>query len=342
MTAYWRIRLTNAEGEFTRRAWDRNETGIWYGAWTSNDFEAASSQSSASGEIAAQLSALPAQRELGWNVSASYVDTAWRFKNISDEDWVVVYLSHTKEIALAKVHGPLRSDPNHPLNSRGGEFFKYRTIRDKKTFKLSRLPDAYWLLRSQGQSNVFRFNSMREHVRLLAEHMNEAGVNRAFSEKPFNELLDLLGAFAWESFCYAYLLWEEDFVPTGLSVGRTLPTVDIIGRRRNGSRIIAQCKKHPTAQSIDCEFLTLSESLAPEDTAFYFAYGGCTNEAPNNIRVIDRTDVLQWAETKNGQLYRRLLLGDALASSAPVTSSNPFPSRSVADELKLTVFGERV
>src|SRR5258705_12946236 len=32
MTAYWRIRLTNAEGEFTRRAWDRNETGIWYGA----------------------------------------------------------------------------------------------------------------------------------------------------------------------------------------------------------------------------------------------------------------------------------------------------------------------
>src|SRR5262245_20449147 len=83
MTAYWRIRLI-AESECTRRAWDRNETGIWYGAWTPADFEAASSRSSTDGEIAAHLNTFPAQRDLGWEVDASYAGTARRFQNIPD------------------------------------------------------------------------------------------------------------------------------------------------------------------------------------------------------------------------------------------------------------------
>ena len=143
MAAYWRMRL-NAEdyGEFSRRAWDRNEIGVWYGAWTADDLEAASSRSSTRGEIAADLNALQAQRDLGWDVSTNWVDTAQRFKRISDEDWVVLYLSDTQEIGLAKVQGPLRSDPKHPLNLNDGELFKYRRISDKKTFKLLRLPDA--------------------------------------------------------------------------------------------------------------------------------------------------------------------------------------------------------
>jgi hypothetical protein len=336
MTAYWRIRLSNGEGEFTRRAWDRNETGIWYGAWTPADFEVASSRSSTDGEIAAHLNTVQAQRDLGWQVSASYVGTARRFKNIS-EDWVVLYLSDTQDIALAKVRGPLRSDPNHPLNQKCGELFKYREICHKKTFKLSKLPDAYRLIPAQGRSNVYQLHSMREHVRLLADHLNEDAINRAYSEKPFDELLDLLGASAWESFAVAYLIWEEDFVPTGLSIGRTLPIVDIVGRRRNGSHIFAQCKKHRTAQAIDLDFRKLSESLAPDDTAFYFAYGGCVNETPNGIRVIDRQYALDWAETKNGQLYRRLLLGDALTSSAPPTASKTLSSSLVGDAFKVPV-----
>jgi len=197
-----------------------------------------------------------------------------------------------------------------------GELFKYRRICDKKTFRLSRLPDAYWLLAAQGRSNVHQFNNIWEHVKLLAEHVNEDAINRAFGQRPFDELLDLLGASAWESFCFAYLIWEEDFVPTGLSTGRTLPTGDIVGRRRNGSRIVAQCKKHPTEQPIEPEFRKLSESLAIEDTAFYFAYGGCSEEVPNSVRVIDRKFALQWADSENGQLYRKLLLGDALTSNA--------------------------
>jgi hypothetical protein len=313
MSTYWRVRLKAGEyGDFSRRAWDRDEIGIWYGAWTPDDFDAASSQSSAGSDIAAKLSALKAQRDLEWDVSAGYVDTARRFKNISDEDWVLIYLNDKREIGLAKVQGPLRASLKHPLNLDSGEIFKYRRIRDKKTFRLSRLPDAYRLLPTQGMSNVYQLQSMREHVRILAEYQNEEAVNQAFREKPFDEMLDMLGASAWESFCFAYLIWEEGFVPTGLSTGRTLPTVDIIGRRRNGSRILAQCKKHPTAQSIDPEFLKLSETLTPDDSAFYFAYGGCSEEAPRNIRVMDRKFALRWADTENGQLFRSLLLGDVL------------------------------
>jgi hypothetical protein len=285
--------------------------------------EAASSRSSDSSEIAADLSALQAQRNLEWDVSARYVDTARRFKDISDEDWVVIYLSDTQEIGLAKIRSPLCFEAKHPLNLDNGELFKYRLIRDKKTFRLLSLPDAYWLLPTQGRGNVHQFNNMREHVRLLAEHLNEDAVNRAISQKPFDEMLDVLGASAWESFCFAYLIWEEGFVPTGLSTGRTLPTVDIIGRRRNGSRILAQCKKHPTEQPVDPEFRRLSKNLTHDDTAFYFAYGGCTEEANSNIRLIDRKIALQWAESENGQLYRRLLLGDVMPPSTPATASPP-------------------
>jgi hypothetical protein len=315
MPAYWRVRLKvrseSGERELSRSAWDRDEVGIWYGAWTPQDLEAANSRSSNRMEIAASLTELRAQRDLGWKVTASYVDTARRFKDISDEDWVVLYLSDKQEIGLAKAKGPLCFDRSHPLNSEG-EIFKYRKISEKKTFKLSKLPDAYRLLPAQGRSNVHQFHSMSEHVRLLAENLNEDETNREFSQKPFDELLDVLGASAWESFCFAYLIWEEGFVPTGLSIGRTLPTVDIIGRRRNGSRILAQCKKHPTQQPIDPDFRTLADSLAPKDTAFYFAYGGCNEEAPSNVRVIDREIAIQWTKTENGQLFRQLLLGDAL------------------------------
>jgi hypothetical protein len=318
---YWRIRLnTQGQGEFSRRAWDRNEVGVWYGAWTVNDLDAAFSRSSNLAGLASNLNALPAQRNLGWNVTTNYVGTAQRLKSIPEDDWVVLYLSDTREIALAKVQGPLCSDPKHPFNLGDGQVFKYRKLSAKKTFDLLRLPDAYRLLPAQGRGNVHQFGGMLEHVRLLAGHQNEDAVNLAFIQKPFDELLDVLGASAWESFCFAYLIWEEGFVPTGLSIGRTLPTVDLVGRRRNGSRIFAQCKKHPTKQPIDEEFRKLSETLASGDTAFYFAYGGTSEGFDSNIRLVDRAFALQWAETVNGQLYKRLLLGDAIKSSGPAAA----------------------
>src|SRR5581483_6676759 len=69
---YWRIRMR--EGEFStdhsQEAWDRNEVGIWYGAWSAEDFAKAES----SKDVAAYLSKLPEQRALGWPVNSHYVE----------------------------------------------------------------------------------------------------------------------------------------------------------------------------------------------------------------------------------------------------------------------------
>jgi hypothetical protein len=152
---------------------------------------------------------------------------------------------------------------------------------------------------------------MWEHVKILAEHQNEKSVARFIRKRPFDELLDLLGASAWESFSFAYLILEEDFLPTGLSIGRTLPMADIVGRRKsNGSRIVAQCKKGHHPVSIESDFRELATSLGFGGTAYFFAYGGCYGDVPSNIRVIDRTSALRWAQSGKGKLYRELLLGD--------------------------------
>ena len=93
------------------------------------------------------------------------------------------------------------------------------------------------------------------------------------------------------------LILEKDFVPTRLSTGRTLPTADIVGRRKSdGCHIVAQCKKDATPQPVDPDFLSVSESLALNDAAYYFAYGGWVGEVPKNLQVIDRAFALRWAE----------------------------------------------
>jgi hypothetical protein len=292
--------------DFTRDAWDRGEVGVWYGAWSARDLEDALAENSS--DPSAYLKELPSQLALGW--SSLDVGPAVRFRNITSNDWVVIFLRKDQEIGLAQVCSELNSLPDHPLNT-NGEVFKYRKITNQKTFKLARLPDAYRLLPSQGLGNVYQFHNMQEQVKLLAESQTQEDVSQALRRKPFKQFMDFLGASAWESFCFAYLILEDEFVPTGLSIGGTLQTLDIVGRRKSdGARILAQCKKHPTREPIHPDFLSLSETLGPSDRAYYFAYGGCSGAVPANIRVVVREDILRWAESQNGALYRQLLLKD--------------------------------
>src|SRR5690242_9504159 len=115
MAVCWRMRLKKGEKDFSQPAWDRNEVGIWYGAWSVDDFQGAMSTSSSTSEIALKLNELPHQHTLGWEVSQNYVDTARRFiAKISMGDWIVLYLNVLQEIALAKVSGPPRVMENHP------------------------------------------------------------------------------------------------------------------------------------------------------------------------------------------------------------------------------------
>lgn len=99
---------------------------------------------------------------------------------------------------------------------------------------------------------------------------------------------------------------ERSFIPTGLSTGRTLKAVDIVGRNRStGKRIMAQCKKNSNPVSIEEGFI---ESLGPNDEAYYFAYGGCT-DTHASIIIIDRSYVHKWINTPNGNLFKDLFLG---------------------------------
>jgi len=304
---YWRIRVRVGYAEdLTQEAWDQNQIGIWYGAWTATDLDAGLAERP--NDLESYLMAIPAQKALEWK--GIDVRTVARFTSIVETDWVVVYLRSHRNLGLARVCSGIQSDERHFLN-RKGEVFKYRRIWDKKMFNLERLPDSYQLIPTQGRGNVHEFRQMWEHVKLLADSRSEDDVSASLRQKPFDVLLDFLGASPWESFCYAYLILEEGLIPTGLSIGRTLPAVDIVGRRRcDGSRIIAQCKKDKTAKHIESDFLSACAGLNPRDTAYYFAYGGCVGNVPADVRVFSGKDAASWANFENGKKYHRLLLGD--------------------------------
>jgi hypothetical protein len=127
---------------------------------------------------------------------------------------------------------------------------------------------------------------------------------------PFDELIDVLGASAWESVCTAYLTLECGFVPTGLRTGSTLPVFDIVGRSiTDGTHILAQCKKNPGSVGLPEEFRAAIGHHTGAFSAFYFAFGGCHDSVPDNVQVIGRKEILTWAQTHRGAIYRNLLVG---------------------------------
>ena len=165
---------------------------------------------------------------------------------------------------------------------------------------------AYQLIGSQGQGNVFQYNAMRRHVLTLVQFANANAIFAHMKTLELSDLLDFLGAKSWESFCCAYLIAEEGFLPTGLSAGGTLSVLDLIGRRvSDGVRLYAQCKKSSDKMVIDDQFLALAK-LQHDATLFYFAYGGVVSK-PSNVRVFTKIDALNWAETAKGRQYVALL-----------------------------------
>ena len=303
----WRIRVKlDVTHDYSCDAWERNEAGVWYGAFTALDLTESSERSP--NDPLAYLNNLPKQRALSWKVKKSHLDTVLRMREIPTADWVMLFLRETQTIGIARLGGSMTSSESHPLNG-NGETFKFRTLLNKREFKLCDLPDVYRLLSSQGQSNVFVLKATWRLVQMLLVTQTAAEVKERLRGLPFDELLDFLGPTCWESLCFAYLIFEEDFVPTGLSIGRTLPTVDIVGRRKcDGRRVIAQCKKDNQKRKIEDEF---REACKADNTiAYYFAYGGCRGGVPDSVRVIDSEEAIRWFSTPNGLRFKELLLGD--------------------------------
>jgi hypothetical protein len=302
---YWRIRMKyGAEEELTREAWNRDEVGIWYGAWGARDWPAAL----VSENPLSHLSRINRQAGLQWDMPANYFSLVERFISIETRDWVLVYVDNC--LALAHVCSEMRSSKHHPLN-REGETFKYRKIEGKKSFSLDRLPDAFRLLRAAGRGNVFQPRGSGELVKLLGAASHESDVAVLLGAKDLSAFLELLGPTSWESVCHAYLSFEHSFVPTGLRYGGTLPDFDIIGRRStDGARILAQCKKNPHPVVIEDRFLSAVGESRKGQLAFYFAFGGCVGEVPAHVKVIDRTTMANWSKTRSGARYFRWLRGE--------------------------------
>jgi hypothetical protein len=316
--SYWRIRMKDdKQADHSEEGWKRNEVGIWYGAWTADDLAKAEKMDNP----LEYLAHVRAQMSLGWSPSNNFLNTARRFAGIPDGHWVILYFG--SKLRVAKIRGQLRSEPNHPLNRSSGEVFKFRHIEAKKEFDLEKLPDVYRLIPSAGRGNVHQFNgNYRELVRLLAESPDEQAVQESIRSRPLEEALDLLGDSGWESLCLGYLILEENFVPTGLLLGRTLKDYDIVGRSfESGQRILAQCKKTPYKVEIEPGFIEASQSLGTVGRAFYFAYEGCTGAVPPTINVITRKEIVDWAGTERGKRYVDLFfLGQRALHNLPAPS----------------------
>lgn len=311
---FWRVRMkVRDRGDVSTTAWDRGEVGIWYGAWSAEELKRARQDNPR--EPWVQINGLEHQQALEWGNSLD-ISTIERFEKIGPDDWVVVFLSDRAQFGLAHLEPEMHSADDHELNQPYPtpgvkEVFKFRRTINTKVFRIEDLPDAYHLLAAQGRGNVHEFHGMRNHVRLLAESKNVQEVRATLSRMPYDDLIDFLGASAWESVCTAYLTLEHGFVPTGLSTGYTLPIFDIVGRRvPDGLHILAQCKKNPYSVAIDSTFAETLEAYEAPHKAFYFAFGGCHGTVPPSIEIIDRTAILAWAETERGSMFRRFMLGE--------------------------------
>lgn len=300
-TKYWRVRMRyGAYEELTSGALGRGEVGVWYGAWTAQDWASAVASGSAEHALG-YLNKLPNQQRLGWLVTTSMFHTMRRFEGISPSDWVVLFAGD--ELHLVRLARELKSVADHPLN-REGELFHYRVITDHKRFALSDLPDVYRLIAPAGRGNVNEFNeSYRALVGLLAQSSDEQEVGRRIKQLCLAEWLDLLGPSGWESLCEGYLILTEGYVPTGLRIGRTLRTFDIIGRNRDGVRVFASCKKNKDPVHMDENFLTAISKVTGGVRVYYFAYGGCVDER-EGVRIVSRDEIDAWSRTdKKGAWY---------------------------------------
>jgi hypothetical protein len=305
---YWRIRM-KCDEDLTSEAWQNDEIGIWYGAWTAEEFLIAEKESNP----AKYLSELPHQKNLRWDddIHKASFDTAKRFANIGLTDWVFTYFDNA--LHLARVCGGIKSRPEHKLN-RGGQLFKYRPITEKKMFRLDHLPDCFQLLSTAGRGNVHEVNGTNwELIKILANNSNDEQVTSEIQNKPLKEWLDILGPTSWESICFGYLILKEDFLPTGLTIGHTLARFDIIGRTKKGQRVFAQCKKDLMPKPVDGRFVTaIQRDSENEIKYYYFAYGGCIDPVPPGVRTLSRTDFENWFQNQNdpsGIAYLRLLRG---------------------------------
>jgi len=296
---YWRIRVKWGEQDLNKDAWDEGHVGIWYGKWTTEDWLRISKKPKLQ-----QFRAFQRLRQPSWRgkLRKADFDTAKRFASMKNNDWIIVFFDNT--LHLAQISGGMKSAKSNW--NKNGESYKYRKIHNKKSFSLEKLPDPYRLLPCAGRGNVNNFcKSSTKLIEILIKNRNEKSVVNFIRKIPFLDWLEQLGPGQWESLCLGYLILKDGYLPTGLVAGKTLRTLDIVGRNRKGYRIIAQCKKNPYPISIPPSFLKAYKDAGNKTHAYLFAYGG-VKEYPEGIIIETGKTIRKWLETKGGNNYAKM------------------------------------
>ena len=310
----FRIRGKDADDiDHSKCAWEKHQVGVWYGAWSPEELKEAIKRCHKEGKDAAleYMNNTPNQQRLGWEYTPWFFDTCQRFRGITKkEDWVVVYFEDT--LCLGQLCSGIQIQRDHELNNLNGELFHFRHVINQKCFPLTELPDSYRLLASAGRSNVHQHNPIyTQLLKILAKCSNPQEVREAYASMATDVWLDFLSPTEWESLCLGYLIIEYDYVPTGLLPGRTLSIYDLVGKTRDGCRILGQCKKSSGPYNVTEDFLTpcRNERSSRHILWFWFSYGGWDEDLGYGIKLVDKTCIKTWLDTGQGQQYLAVFRG---------------------------------
>ncbi len=313
----FRIRGKDADRtDHSKRVWEKHQVGVWYGAWSPEELDEAIKRchchKRGKGAALEYMNNTPGQQKLGWKYTPQYFDTCRRFKDITEKkDWVWVYFEDT--LCLGQLSGGIQIQKDHELNNRNGELFHFRHVINQKRFPLAELPDSYRLLAPAGRGNVHQQkNSVYTRLlKILARCPNPQEVREFYASMPADEWLDFLSPTEWESLCLGYLIIEYDYVPTGLLPGRTLSVYDLVGKTRDGCRILGQCKKSLDPYGVTEDFLIPceNEKSSKQILRFWFSYGGWSEDPGYGIKLVDKTCIKKWLDTEKGKQYLAVFRG---------------------------------
>lgn len=113
-----------ADLDWSKTAWDKDFVGVWYGNWSVEDFR----EAEAKAEPWRHLTEVNRRNGTPWPVNEPDFNTAKRFFNIREQDWVVLYFDNA--LHLAQVRGEPKSDDDnlYGLRQQDGNRLKYRRI----------------------------------------------------------------------------------------------------------------------------------------------------------------------------------------------------------------------
>jgi len=306
------MRYGTGGDDFTERVWEKGLIGIWFGSWDIEDLYSAyeayrpkKNHEVTNLEVEQHINDLLKGRGLPQNMNAAFVPTIKKFDQLTENTWVFTYFEGRLHFGQVAGVDP-KNEPQFDCNQ---EHFKAKPIKNRKSFVVAKLPDAFRLLASAGQQTLHRLGESYEKLAsILIEAKDADDVLSAIRGLSLPEWMDALGPKGWESICTAYLILEYGFLPTGLLIGGTLADFDIVGHDLNGTAIYGQCKKRPTPYPFSENDEQSFAGLPKDAKKFFFPYAGPDESPLFGVSIVSYNRIREWFETtEHGRRYERVL-----------------------------------